>query len=107
MPLNSPPRGVFLRRVASLRLALAGGGLLRQRPGAGNPDDSALPRGRILAAAETARRAPAIDRRGLQGGLLWYDAFMPDSERLLREMPGWASACGAPAFAHMAPERLR
>jgi glycerol-3-phosphate dehydrogenase len=106
MPLYSPPRGGTLRRVAALRLALAGGGFLGKRRSAGNPDDSALPGGRILDAAETARRAPAIDPRGLQGGLLWYDAFMPDSEGLLREMLGWARACGAQAFDHRTAERL-
>jgi glycerol-3-phosphate dehydrogenase len=34
----------------------------------------------------------------LEGAALWYDAAMPDSQRLLIEMLHWACACGATAL---------
>jgi glycerol-3-phosphate dehydrogenase len=51
--------------------------------------------GRIVDAAETVRLFPAVDRIGLLGGALWYDAVMPDSQRVLVETLRWAQRCGA------------
>ncbi|HEV7517833.1 MAG TPA: FAD-dependent oxidoreductase, partial [Thermoanaerobaculia bacterium] len=106
MPLYSPPRGGALRRVTPLRLALAGDGLLERRRNVGVRADRLLPKGRILDAQEAARFCPAIDCEGLVGGVLWYDATMPDSERLLIEMLRWACACGAQALNYLTAERL-
>jgi glycerol-3-phosphate dehydrogenase len=106
MPLYSPPRGGVLRRVSALRLALAGDTLLERGRNEGLRADRVLPRGRILGSAETAQFSPAIDREGLRGGILWYDATMPDSERLLIEMLRWAASCGAQALNYVTAERL-
>jgi glycerol-3-phosphate dehydrogenase len=106
MPLYSPPRGGRLRRAAALRLALAGNDLLGRGRNEGLRGDRALPRGRILSSRKTAELAPAIDRDGLAGGALWYDATMPDSARLLSEMLRWAVSAGAQALHHVAVEGL-
>jgi glycerol-3-phosphate dehydrogenase len=106
MPLYSPPRGGALRRVAALRLALAGDSFLERGRNLGLRSDRVLPRGRILGPEETAELSPAIDREGLEGGVLWYDATMPDSERLLIEMLRWACSCGAQALNYVAGEQL-
>ena len=106
MPLYSPPRGGNLRRASALRLALAGNDLLGRGRNEGLRGDRALPRGRILSSRETAELAPAIDRDGLAGGALWYDARMPDSARLFCEMLRWAVSAGAQALDHVAVEGL-
>lgn len=84
MPLYDPPRGGRLRRPAAFHLALALDKALSRRD-----------EGRIVDAAEAVRLFPAVDRAGLVGGALWYDAVMPDSQRVLVETLRWASRCGA------------
>lgn len=54
-----------------------------------------LPSGELLTPEATIARFTAVDRRGLRGGALWYDAVMPSSERVLMEMLRWACAAGA------------
>ncbi|MFA9479107.1 FAD-dependent oxidoreductase [Phycisphaerales bacterium AB-hyl4] len=56
-----------------------------------------LPASRLLSADETIKWFPRVVRRGLQGGALWYDAVMVNSQRVLIEMLRWACACGATA----------
>jgi glycerol-3-phosphate dehydrogenase len=90
MPLWSPPRGGRLRRRSAFRLALTADRLL-----AG--ERQTLP-GRLLGIQETVELFPAVDRTGLRGGALWYDAVMPDSPRLLIEALRWACRCGAHAL---------
>jgi glycerol-3-phosphate dehydrogenase len=65
-----------------------------------------LPRGRVIDVAETVRLLPSVDRSGLRGGALWYDAVMLSSERVVMEMLHWACSCGGIALNYMAAERL-
>ena len=89
MPLYRPPRGGRLRRPSAFRVALAGNEALSQRsPGK-------VPPGRLLGVGETTKLFPQVDRDGLRGGALWYDAVVSDSHRLLIEMLRWACRCGA------------
>ncbi len=60
--------------------------------------ESHLPGGKVLDVDETLRHFPSAAKKGLKGAALWYDAAMPDSQRLLIEMLHWASACGATAL---------
>lgn len=78
MPLYDPPRGGALRRPAVFRLALRINDLLSR--------ERALPAGRLLSPAETEELFPTVDRTGLRGGALWYDAVAPDPRRLVVEI---------------------
>ncbi|HYO12089.1 MAG TPA: FAD-dependent oxidoreductase [Thermoanaerobaculia bacterium] len=93
MPLHDPPRGGRLRRPGVFRLALRVNDLLAR--------ERALPPGRLLSAAETVELCPGVDRAGLRGGALWYDAVAKDPERLVWEVLGWACRCGARALSHV------
>lgn len=95
MPLYDPARGGRLRRPAALRLALALNEALSRSRNEGLRPDREVPAGRIVDAAETVRLFPAVERPGLLGGALWYDAVMPDSHRVLVEALRWAHRCGA------------
>ncbi|RPH57928.1 FAD-dependent oxidoreductase, partial [bacterium] len=72
MPLHDPPRGGRLRRPGIFRFALRVNDLLAR--------ERALPPGRLLSAAETVELFPGVDRAGLRGGALWYDAVAKDPE---------------------------
>lgn len=91
MPLYDPPRGGRLRRPWAFHLALA---LSRAE-------------GRIVDAAEAVRIFPEIDRAELLGGALWYDAVMPDSQRVLVEALRWAHRCGARSLNYTEAVELR
>lgn len=93
MPLYDAPRGGRLRRPGVFRFALAVNDLLA--------GERALPPGRLLSAAETVELFPAVDRAGLRGGALWYDAVAKDPERLVREVLRWSCSCGARALSHV------
>jgi glycerol-3-phosphate dehydrogenase len=58
-------------------------------------EDRRLPNGRIVDAGETNKLFAAVDTSGLRGGGLWYDAAMPNSQRLQMEILRWACRCGA------------
>ena len=107
MPLYSPPRGGALRRPAAFRLALAASDLLSRRRNEGVRRDREIPPGRLLGVREVERLFPGVDRNGLRGGALWYDAVIPDVRRLLVEMLRWAWGCGARALHHVEAADLR
>lgn len=95
MPLWSPPRGGALRRRAAFAAALAADRLLTRERNAGVRADRQLPAGRLLDSAGTAGFFPEVDRNGLRGGALWYDAVISDTPRLIVEALRWACRCGA------------
>lgn len=99
MPLYDPPRGGRLRRRLPFRAALAANEALSR--------ERVLPPGRLLDVAETLRLCPGVDRTGLRGAALWYDAMVPDVSRLLIEMLRWAASCGAAALNYLEAEELR
>src|SRR5436305_4763786 len=98
MPLWSPPRGGRLRRRTAFRLAFAADELLSRERNRGVQEDRRVPPNRLLDAVETAALCPGVDRDGLRGGALWYDAVAADSPRLLIEALRWACRCGAQAL---------
>ena len=98
-----PLYGRGLRRPSVFRIALAVNDLLSGRQGAG---PAQLPPGEVVDATVTARLFPKVDRAGLRGGALWYDAVMLSSERVVMEMLRWSCACGGTALNYMAADRL-
>jgi glycerol-3-phosphate dehydrogenase len=67
---------------------------------------SRIPAGGVLSPDETLRTAPAIVRKGLQGGAVWHDGFMPDSHRILIGVLRWACDHGAMALNYCRAEEL-
>jgi glycerol-3-phosphate dehydrogenase len=106
LPCLMPLYGDGPHRPGILRLALLANDLLSMRRNEGVAPDLVLNRGRLLSARETIERFPAVNRDGLQGGALWYDAAMPDSERLLVEMLRWAADCGGVALNYIEARRM-
>jgi glycerol-3-phosphate dehydrogenase len=98
LPCLMPLYGRGLKRPGVFRVALVLNDILSWRRNAGVAPAIHLPDGRMTGAAETVALFPAVDRNGLQGGALWYDAVMLSPERIAIEMLRWACACGAGAL---------
>lgn len=45
-----------------------------------------FPPGKIISASEVKKHFPQVDDRGLSGGAFWYDAAIPDTQRLIIEV---------------------
>lgn len=94
-PFLMPLYGQGARRPSVLRVALALNHLLSRRRNEGVRSDRRLESGGVLTVPETVSLFPDVRREGLRGGALWYDAVMPNSERVLMETLRWATALGA------------
>jgi len=105
-PCLMPLYGRGLRRCKVMRLALLANDLLSIDRNAGLREDRRLPAGRILGRAETLQRCPEIDHKRLEGAALWWDASMPDSQRLLMEVLRWSVSAGATVLNYVAAEKL-
>lgn len=94
MPLYN--RGV--KRPAVLRTALWMNDRLSARRNNGLAPSHAIANGRVLDAGETRRQFPGVITDGLTGAALWYDAHVPDSQRLVMEVLRWACSLGGKAL---------
>jgi glycerol-3-phosphate dehydrogenase len=107
LPCLMPLYGRGLRRRSVLAAALAVNELLSWRRNEGiRRRESRIPAGRIVSRDETVSLFPAVDTEGLTGGALWYDAVMPDSQRVIIAMLRWAAGCGATSLNYVEAERL-
>ncbi len=107
LPCLMPLYGEGLRRRGVLGAALRMNDVLSLGRNRGVGRDRKLPGSRILSAEETRARFPLVDGRGLRGAALWYDAAMPDSQRLVMETLRWACALGGRALNYVEAEKLR
>jgi glycerol-3-phosphate dehydrogenase len=65
-----------------------------------------LPRGKVIDVNQTQSIFPAVNPHGLKGGAIWYDACMPDSQRLLITVIKWACGHGATALNYVEARKL-
>jgi len=97
-----PLYGRGLRRPSVFRLALGINDWMSRQ----DHDDGRFLAGRVLDVAETIEYFPAVDRAGLVGGALWYDAVMPSSSRVVIEILRWAAGCGATSLNYVEGREL-
>lgn len=90
-----PLYGNGARRPPVLYGALRLNDILSYDRNRGIRNDRHLPDGKVVGVEEVKALFPQVDARGLQGGAIWYDACMPDSQRLLVEVLRWACSLGA------------
>jgi glycerol-3-phosphate dehydrogenase len=93
-----PLYGEGLKRPFVFAAALLVNDLLSSDRNVGVSSARRLERGRVLNVAETVSRFPLVDRSGLRGAGLWYDARMLSSQRILIEILHWACSLGATAL---------
>lgn len=98
LPCLMPLYGDGLRRRSVLRTALWGNDLLSRNRNRQMTPENRLPAGQVIGVSETKKIFPGVDPRGLEGGAIWFDALMPDSQRLVIEILRWACELGATAL---------
>jgi glycerol-3-phosphate dehydrogenase len=98
LPCLMPLYGRGLKRPGIFRIALAMNDALSWHRNRGVASEIHLPPGRLAGVDETVQRFPQVERQGLRGGALWYDAVMLSPERVAIEMLRWACASGATAL---------
>ncbi|NNM20018.1 MAG: FAD-dependent oxidoreductase [Gammaproteobacteria bacterium] len=106
LPCIMPIYNRGIRRMPLLRSALWVNDLLSAKRNTGVSQACCLPDGRMLSPHETQALFPAVRMTGLSGAACWYDAHMPDSQRVIMGTLRWACALGAQAFNYVAVERV-
>lgn len=106
LPCLIPLYGKGLRRPFILRIGLLTYDYLSRKHNTGVRSDSAIGSGRIIDAAQTRKIFPLVDMEDLQGGAIWYDAFLPDSQRLIMEVFRWSCEYGATCLNYVETTQL-
>jgi glycerol-3-phosphate dehydrogenase len=65
-----------------------------------------IPACKIVNAEQTRKICQIIDTKELEGGVIWYDACMPDSQRIVIELLRWACGIDAVALNYMEAKEL-
>lgn len=107
LPCLMPLYGHGLKTKSVLRVALAMNDMLSFARNDGVAEPDRLPRGRVIGPDEVLARFPRVDANGLQGGALWYDAAIADSQRIVMELLGDAAAGGADVLNYVEATGLR
>jgi glycerol-3-phosphate dehydrogenase len=101
LPCLMPLYGVGVRRPLVFRFALLLNDALSRNRNEGLGPDSRLPPGKVISAQEVLSIFPLAEAQGMQGGAVWYDAFMANSQRVVIEVLHWACRLGATALNYM------
>jgi len=102
-----PLYGDGMRRPGVLRIALAVNDLLSSGRNRGVPPANGLPGGEVLSPERVAGIFPEVRREGLQGGAVWHDACVPDSQLLIARLLQRAERLGASALNYVEATALR
>jgi glycerol-3-phosphate dehydrogenase len=106
LPCLMPLYGRGLKRAEIMRAALLLNDILGLKRNSGVCASKRLEQGKVVGKRFTREAFPQVTRRGLQGSALWYDAAMPDHQRLLMEILRWACGLGATALNYVRVESL-
>ena len=106
LPCLMPLYGNGLRRPLILQIATWINDALSYKRNEGVLLDKKLPDSQVINAEQTKRISPSIDLQGLQGGLIWYDAYMPDSQFIVMELLRWSCENGGTALNYVEAHQL-
>jgi glycerol-3-phosphate dehydrogenase len=102
LPCLMPLYGEGLRRPSIFRVALFLNDFLGRLPGdVPSRSASEFPPGEVIDAEQVRRIYPTVDPKGLEGGAIWHDAFMPDPQRVLFAVLRKACSRGTTALNYM------
>jgi glycerol-3-phosphate dehydrogenase len=102
LPCLMPLYGDGLRRPSIFRVALFLNDFLGRLPGdVTSRSARELPPGEVIDAEQVRRIFPTVDTKGLKGGAIWHDAFMPDPQRVLVALLRKSCSLGATALNYM------
>jgi glycerol-3-phosphate dehydrogenase len=106
LPCLMPLYGEALRYPFVLRVALYINDCLSFKRNRSVKSDGHIPPGKIISESETREIFPQVDPVGLKGGAVWYDALMPDSQRILIETLRYTSDLGVTALNYVEAKHL-
>jgi glycerol-3-phosphate dehydrogenase len=106
LPCLMPLYGNGLRKPSILNAALRLNDALSWNRNYGVPTHNHLPDGKIISSTEVQELFPLVNADGLQAGAVWYDACMPNSQRVLITILRWACALGGTALNYVAAKEL-
>jgi glycerol-3-phosphate dehydrogenase len=101
MPFLVPTYGLGLRGRPAMFTAMKLNDAISADRNRGLPVSRRLPNGKMISSAECLEIAPGIQREGLTGGAVFYDAQVNNSERLALAVVCSAVAAGAQVANHM------
>lgn len=107
MPCLMPLYGEGARRPPVLKAALTLNDGLSATRNRGVRRDRTLPNGNVVSAQAVQQHFAHVDTDGLQGGAIWYDGSMPDSQRILINVLRWAGRAGATALNYVEAQQLQ
>lgn len=106
LPCLMPLYGNGLKRPSLLRFALRANDLLSYRRNQDVDPNRHLPSGQIIDPDQTRNIYPEVEMKGLQGGAVWFDAFIPHAQRLLIEILRWSCEYGGTALNYVEASEL-
>ncbi|MBE9573021.1 MAG: FAD-dependent oxidoreductase [Proteobacteria bacterium] len=106
LPCIMPLYGNGLRRPFVLRIASWINDSLSYKRNDGVWPEMHLRPGRVIDAEQTRKIFPSVEIKGLQGAAVWYDACMPDSQRLLMEILRRSCEYGTTALNYIEARQL-
>ena len=106
LPCLMPLYGKGAKRPAVMAGGLYVNDLLSYQRNRGVKSDRHLASGEIISPERVIKRFPLVDRQGLKGGAVWYDASMPDSQLVIMRILRWANQLGGVTLNYTAAETL-
>jgi glycerol-3-phosphate dehydrogenase len=107
LPCLMPLYGKGMHRPAILNSALKLNDALSWSRNRSVRQDRHLAPGRVVSPETTKTLFPLVDSTGLKGGAVWYDACIPDSQRVVMEVLRWGVKLGATALNYVEVLELR
>ena len=106
LPCLMPTLGHAIKGPEVMRIALMINDLFSADRNIGVDRSRKLPAGKIISKADLLDKVPYLERDNLNGGAIWYDAHMENSERLLLSFLHSAVDKGADAANYVKAQRL-
>jgi len=101
-----PLYGEGLRRPFILGSAIKAYNFLTAARNKGVKEALVIPDGRLLNAAETRNQCRYFRNQGLKGGAVWYDGFIPDTQKVLMGALRWGCEYGLHALNYVRAVKL-
>lgn len=106
LPCLMPLYGNGAKRPAVMQAALMLNDSLSIGRNQGVRADRQLPNGKTVSKTAVGDFFSLVDTSGLQGGAVWYDGGIPDSQRIVMEVLRWAAQLGATALNYVEADGL-
>lgn len=106
MPCIMPLYGKGLKRTSIMRIALLLNDIFSFYRNRGINEEKKLPNGKIVSSKKTSELFTGVDKEGLKGSALWYDANIEEFQRLLMKILHGCIDLGSTALNYVKAEKI-